>query len=104
MVIRQNTQKRDPCPGGEDCAPGSSTFGRIPNDHTGFCWRLQALKFRLALYSVYRNDRTEYEHHEPRPFDGQKPRSEGGTCWLTPKEIARRMIGEPPFPDVKVQE
>jgi hypothetical protein len=27
------------------------------------------------------------EHHQPRP-DGKLPREEGGTCWLTPKQIA----------------
>lgn len=44
-----------------------------------------------ALESVVKLDKTQYEHHEPRP-DGTSPRSEGGSCWYTPKQIARSAL------------
>ena len=50
-----------------------------------------------ALRSCARNDKTSYFHHEPRPFDGRRPTQvEGtaGTIWLTPREIARQVLGE----------
>jgi len=40
------------------------------------------------LRDIYRNDRTHYEHHEPRSWDGKTPDSYDGTIWLTPREIA----------------
>lgn len=48
---------------------------------------------KLALRNAARNDKTRYNHHEPRPFDGQKPSP--GTIWLTPREIARSVLQEP---------
>ena len=50
-----------------------------------------------ALRSCARNDKTRYEHHEARPFDGRRPAQvEGtaGTIWLTPREIARQALRE----------
>ena len=50
-----------------------------------------------ALRSCARNDKTAYFHHEPRPFDGRCPTEADGTAgtiWLTPREIARRVLGE----------
>ncbi len=40
-----------------------------------------------ALRSIIENDRTYYEHHEPRR-DGKLPREDGGTIWKTPRQIA----------------
>jgi hypothetical protein len=64
-----------------------------------------------ALRRCARNDKSQYAHHEARPFDGRKPgtREQGGTIWLTPREIARRALGEdwlatlddPEHPDFK---
>jgi len=45
-----------------------------------------------GLERIARNDRTQYEHHEARPSDGKKPSEEGGTCWLTPAQIARKAL------------
>jgi len=47
-----------------------------------------------ALRSCARSDKTTYEHHEPRRFDGRKPEDVNGTIWLTPREIARGALGE----------
>lgn len=44
-----------------------------------------------ALRACERNDKTAYEHHEPRP-DGKKPSRGGGTIWMTPKEIANEAL------------
>ena len=46
-----------------------------------------------ALRGAARNDKTRYDHHEARPFDGKSPHP--GTIWLTPREIARRFLREP---------
>lgn len=43
---------------------------------------------RRALEMCLMNDKTEYEHHEKRPFDGAAPESVGGSIWRTPCEIA----------------
>ena len=54
-----------------------------------------------ALRAAARNDKSHYDHHEPRPFDGMKPMSDSmpperrGSIWLTPREIARRVLREP---------
>lgn len=48
-----------------------------------------------ALKGVIENDKTHYNHHDPRP-DGRLPREDGGTIWLTPKEIAKRALPKPP--------
>jgi hypothetical protein len=50
-------------------------------------------RLRTALRDCARNDRSRYNHHEPRPFDGKKPSP--GTIWLTPREIARSVLREP---------
>lgn len=50
-------------------------------------------RLRTALRNATRNDRSRYNHHEPRPFDGKKPSP--GTIWLTPREIARGVLQEP---------
>ncbi len=50
---------------------------------------LEYLRGRAEV--VIENDKTCYDHHEPRP-DGKNPREDGGTCWLTPKEIAKYML------------
>ena len=53
-------------------------------------------KLETALRHAARNDKTEYCHHEPRPWDGKTPREKGrGTRWLTPREIARQALDEP---------
>lgn len=44
------------------------------------------------LQEVVRSDRTTYQHHEARPFDGLLPSEAGGTIWLTPKEMARHAL------------
>jgi hypothetical protein len=46
-----------------------------------------------ALTRVIANDKTTYRHHEARPSDGLTPRqADGGTIFLTPKEIARSAL------------
>jgi hypothetical protein len=66
----------------------------------------QALAARIvelerALRAAARNDKSRYDHHEPRPFDGMRPMDESmppeqrGSIWLTPREIARRALREP---------
>jgi len=52
-------------------------------------------RLEAALRSCARSDKTTYEHHEPRRFDGLRPEDDGGTIWLTPREIARCALGEP---------
>lgn len=44
------------------------------------------------LQAIVRNDRSNYRHHEPRPWDDRRPDVEGGTIWLTPKELATRAL------------
>jgi len=54
-------------------------------------------RLREALEMCERNDSSkEYEHHEKRPFDDKTPREDGadGTCWLTPRCIAREALKE----------
>lgn len=46
---------------------------------------------REALQSVIEADKTTYRHHEPRP-DGRLPKENGGTIWMTPKEIAQGVL------------
>ena len=41
-----------------------------------------------ALRAIAMNDRTTYDHHEKRPRDGRAPGEDGGTIWITPREIA----------------
>ena len=50
-----------------------------------------------ALRAVARNDKSRYDHHEARPFDGMRPMQakDPGSIWLTPREIARRVLREP---------
>lgn len=48
-----------------------------------------------ALRDAARNDNTAYDHHQPRRWDGRPPDIDGGTIWLTPREIARYALGEP---------
>jgi len=66
----------------------------------------QALATRVgelerALRAAARNDATIYAHHQPRMFDRRRPEEDdsaelaGGTIWLTPREIARRVLREP---------
>jgi hypothetical protein len=46
-----------------------------------------------AMESIIANDKTTYQHHEARRSDGLTPReAEGGTIFLTPKEIARAAL------------
>lgn len=48
-----------------------------------------------AFEAIIRNDKTRYQHHEPRPSDGKTPREvDGGTCFLAPREIAEMMLKE----------
>lgn len=46
------------------------------------------------LQAIYRNDKTRYQHHEDRPWDGLRPGESvfGGSIWLTPRELAGRML------------
>lgn len=54
--------------------------------------RIDALE--SALRAAARNDRSRYDHHEARPFDGKTPGPDG-SIWLTPREIARSVLREP---------
>ena len=45
-------------------------------------------RLRAALQAVAMNDRTHYEHHEPRACDGAAVSDEHATRWCTPREIA----------------
>lgn len=45
-----------------------------------------------ALRKCQKNDKTYYKHHEARPYDGALPQENYGTCWLTPREIARQAL------------
>ena len=50
------------------------------------------LALRRALEGIIANDATPfYEHHQKRRSDGKTPQeaTAEGTCWLTPREIAR---------------
>lgn len=55
----------------------------------------QGERYRDALHSIILADKTHYEHHEVRRGDGQPPKSDGGTCWLTPKQIASQALTDP---------
>lgn len=46
---------------------------------------------RRRFAAIVENDFTYYDHHKPRR-DGRLPREDGGTIWLTPREMARREI------------
>jgi len=52
-------------------------------------------KTAAALRAICRADRTTYNHHERRPWDGKAPREAGGTIWLTPREQAARALRGP---------
>lgn len=53
----------------------------------------EALRFSVSKFeAITRNDKTKYDHHQPRP-DGELPKTEGGTIWLTPKELAEVDLG-----------
>ncbi len=58
--------------------------------------RLEAENQRLrrALETVICNDKTHYKNHEPRPYDGLRPREhvEGGAIWRTPREVAESVL------------
>jgi len=44
---------------------------------------------RRGLQLIIKNDKTRYEHHEARPWDGKTPREvDGGTIFITPREKA----------------
>lgn len=45
-----------------------------------------------TLRAICRADRTTYNHHEARAWDGQPPRENGGTIWLTPREQAAHAL------------
>jgi hypothetical protein len=45
-----------------------------------------------CLRTIAMVDRTTYQHHEERPRDGKRPEEAGGTIWLTPREIALRLL------------
>ena len=63
--------------------------------------KLEVARLVADLGQIHRNDTTHYEHHQARPWDGEKPDDHGGTRWLEPKEIARawlRWLGAP-LPD-----
>lgn len=66
---------------------------QINNDLS--CMHREISRLREALRRAARNDKTSYRHHEIRPFDGRKPATDNGTIWLTPREIARRILNEP---------
>lgn len=44
------------------------------------------------LQTIYRCDKTRYDHHEKRTWDGKLPEDEGGTIWLTPREMAGQAL------------
>lgn len=45
-----------------------------------------------VLRAICRADRTRYDHHEPRAWDGKRPKEDGGTIWLTPREKAESAL------------
>lgn len=49
-------------------------------------------RYREALESVIQNDKTYYNHHEPRPYDDKVPKEDGGTIWMTPRQVAERRL------------
>jgi hypothetical protein len=51
----------------------------------------QVREMEVTLDSITRHDKTRYDHHERRA-DGALPKSGGGTCWLTPKELAQSAL------------
>ena len=48
--------------------------------------------FAAVLRAICRADRTRYDHHEPRAWDGKRPKEDGGTIWLTPREKAESAL------------
>lgn len=54
--------------------------------------RLVAL-YERTLRGVITNDKTKYQHHEARRWDEKKPHEvDGGTIFLTPRELAQRAL------------
>lgn len=51
-----------------------------------------AFAFASVLRAICRADRTRYDHHEPRAWDGKRPKEDGGTIWLTPREKAESAL------------
>ena len=51
-------------------------------------------ELKPALDVIIKNDKTHYRHHEIRSFDGKSPKEmvDGGTRFLTPKEIAQDLL------------
>ncbi len=46
------------------------------------------------LQAIVRNDKTHYDHHDRREWDGLAPGESifGGSIWLSPREIARSIL------------
>lgn len=52
-------------------------------------------KYEAALRVIITNDKTHYQHHEPRPYDGRRPTGfalGAGTIFLTPREVAQNAL------------
>lgn len=54
--------------------------------------RAKTSAFAAVLRAICRADRTRYDHHEPRAWDGKRPKEDGGTIWLTPREKAESAL------------
>ena len=54
--------------------------------------RAKTSAFAAVLRAICRADRTRYDHHEPRAWDGKRPKEDGGTIWLTPREKAESTL------------
>ena len=54
--------------------------------------RAKPSAFAAVLRAICRADRTRYDHHEPRAWDGKRPKEDGGTIWLTPREKAESAL------------
>lgn len=48
-------------------------------------------RLKTALEAVIELDQSKYKHHQKRP-DGKLPRSNGGSCWMTPKQVAHAAL------------
>lgn len=56
-------------------------------------WMGRVRKLEEALQRIIKNDNSYYDHHQARP-DGKTPREvDGGTKFLTPREIAIQALG-----------
>ena len=64
---------------------------RDDQQHTIFELERENERLKEALQSVIEADKTIYKHHEPRP-DGRLPKENGGTIWMTPKQIAQGVL------------